>query len=85
MLYGKVLRSPLPHALIKSIVATEAMRLSGVKAVLTCKNVPEWIGGACPAVTGENQYHPSWEQRSVMLSVPPIQQWPSLPLVQRLP
>jgi xanthine dehydrogenase molybdenum-binding subunit len=45
MLYGKALRSPLPHALIKSIDTTEAMRLPGVKAVLTYKNVPGWMGG----------------------------------------
>jgi CO/xanthine dehydrogenase Mo-binding subunit len=35
MLYGKVLRSPLPHARIVSIDATGARRLSGVKAVVT--------------------------------------------------
>lgn len=45
MLYGKVLRSPIPHALIKSIDTTEAMRLPGVKAVLTYKDVPDWMGG----------------------------------------
>lgn len=45
MLYGKVLRSPLPHALIKSIDTVKAMGLPGVKAVLTYKNVPGWMGG----------------------------------------
>ncbi|MHB8918397.1 MAG: xanthine dehydrogenase family protein molybdopterin-binding subunit [Desulfocucumaceae bacterium] len=45
MLYGKVLRSPLPHALIKSIDTAKALRLPGVKAVLTYKNVPGWMGG----------------------------------------
>jgi len=45
MLYGKVLRSPLPHALIKSIDTAEALRLQGVKAVLTYKDVPDWLGG----------------------------------------
>jgi len=45
MLYGKVLRSPLPHALIKSIDTTEALRLPGVKAVLTYQNAPEWMAG----------------------------------------
>ncbi|MDO9534628.1 MAG: xanthine dehydrogenase family protein molybdopterin-binding subunit [Bacillota bacterium] len=45
MLYGKVLRSPLPHALIKNIDTGEAMRLPGVKAVLTYKDVPDWMGG----------------------------------------
>ena len=38
MLYAKVLRSPYAHARIKSIDASEAERLPGVKAVLTCKD-----------------------------------------------
>ena len=45
MLYGKVLRSPLPHANIKKIDASKAKRLDGVKAVLTYQDVPEWKGG----------------------------------------
>ena len=35
MLIGKVLRSPHPHALIKSIDTSKAEALTGVKAVLT--------------------------------------------------
>jgi 4-hydroxybenzoyl-CoA reductase alpha subunit len=35
MLYGKVLRSPLPHARILNIDTSKARRLSGVKAVIT--------------------------------------------------
>jgi len=35
MLYGKVLRSPFPHARILSIDASRARRLPGVKAVVT--------------------------------------------------
>ncbi len=38
MLYGKVLRSPHPHARIASIDTTEAEKLPGVKAVATYKN-----------------------------------------------
>lgn len=45
MLYAKVLRSPFPHALIKSIDTAKAMKLPGVKAVLTYKDVPDWMGG----------------------------------------
>jgi len=45
MLYGRVLRSPLPHALIKNIDTQEAERLPGVKALLTYKNIPDWMGG----------------------------------------
>jgi CO/xanthine dehydrogenase Mo-binding subunit/aerobic-type carbon monoxide dehydrogenase small subunit (CoxS/CutS family) len=35
MLYGKILRSPLPHAVIKNIDVTAAEKLPGVVAVLT--------------------------------------------------
>ena len=45
MLYGKVLRSPHPHALIKSIDKSRAASLKGVKAVLTWEDVPDWRGG----------------------------------------
>ncbi len=48
MLYGKVLRSPLPHANIKSIDVTEAKSFPGVKAVLTYKDVPDWMAGSAP-------------------------------------
>ncbi len=40
MLQGKILRSPLPHAKIKSIDTSEAAALSGVHAVITAKDVP---------------------------------------------
>jgi CO/xanthine dehydrogenase Mo-binding subunit len=39
-LNGKILRSPLPHALIKSIDIEEAKNLPGVVAVLTAEDVP---------------------------------------------
>lgn len=45
MLYAKVLRSPLPHALIKEIDAGRALAKPGVKAVLTYKDVPPWQAG----------------------------------------
>ena len=35
MLYGKILRSPYPHARIRAIDATQAEELPGVVAVLT--------------------------------------------------
>jgi CO/xanthine dehydrogenase Mo-binding subunit len=41
MLYGKVLRSQHPSAKILSIDTSEAERLSGVKIVLTAKDVPQ--------------------------------------------
>lgn len=40
MLYGKVLRSPYPHAKILSIRTDKAKQLAGVKAVLTHEDVP---------------------------------------------
>ncbi|OPY62506.1 MAG: 4-hydroxybenzoyl-CoA reductase subunit alpha [Syntrophorhabdaceae bacterium PtaU1.Bin034] len=45
LLYGRPLRSPHAHALIKSIDKTKALTLPGVKAVLTWKDVPDWRGG----------------------------------------
>ena len=39
-LHGKILRSPHPHALIKSITVEKAKDLPGVAAVLTAKDVP---------------------------------------------
>lgn len=39
LLYGKVLRSPLPHARILSVDTSRAERLSGVKAVVTGKDL----------------------------------------------
>ena len=41
VLYGKVLRSPHPHARINKIDATHAMALPGVKAVATAADLPE--------------------------------------------
>ena len=46
MLFGKVLRSPLPHARILSIKTEKAKRLHGVKAVLTAEDVPDRRYGA---------------------------------------
>ncbi len=45
MLYGKVLRSPYPHANIRQIDTSRAEAYPGVAAVLTYKNVPQWVDG----------------------------------------
>jgi CO/xanthine dehydrogenase Mo-binding subunit len=45
LLYGKVLRSPYPHARIKDIDTAKAEAVPGVAAVLTHKNVPDWRTG----------------------------------------
>jgi xanthine dehydrogenase molybdenum-binding subunit len=41
MLHGKVLRSPHAHANIKSIKIDKALKLPGVKAIVTHKDLPE--------------------------------------------
>src|SRR5258707_7034107 len=48
MLVGKILRSPHPHARIKSIDISAAEMLPGVKAVITRADFPE-IKAATPA------------------------------------
>jgi CO/xanthine dehydrogenase Mo-binding subunit len=48
MLYGRVLRSPYPHANIKNIDTSKAEAYRGVEAVLTYKNVPGWKSGLPP-------------------------------------
>jgi len=40
MLYGRVLRSPFPHAGIKNIDTSGAEKLAGVKAVVTYADTP---------------------------------------------
>src|SRR4029078_10190650 len=40
MLFAKLLRSPVPHALIKRIDVSKALDLPGVVAVITGKDLP---------------------------------------------
>jgi CO/xanthine dehydrogenase Mo-binding subunit len=49
-LIGKVLRSPLPHAVIKKIDAAEALAQPGVRAVLTYRDItgPNLFGAIIP-------------------------------------
>src|SRR6516164_3163731 len=42
MIWGKVLRSPHPHARIKSIDTAKAEKLAGVKAVVTAKDIVDF-------------------------------------------
>ncbi len=42
LLHGKVLRSPLPHAVVKHIDKAAAEALPGVEAVLTHADMPDW-------------------------------------------
>src|SRR5216684_3063002 len=41
MLHGKVLRSPHAHANIKSVKIDKALKLPGVKAIVTSKDLPQ--------------------------------------------
>ena len=45
-LYGKVLRSPHPHARILHLDTSRAERLAGVRAVVTHKDAPDVLHGA---------------------------------------
>ena len=45
MIWGKVLRSPLPHARILRIDTREAEQMPGVLAVLTAKDLPDTLTG----------------------------------------
>jgi CO/xanthine dehydrogenase Mo-binding subunit len=46
MLYGKMLRSPIAHGLIKKIDISRALKLTGVKAVITSADLPDAKHGA---------------------------------------
>ncbi|MBI5220133.1 MAG: molybdopterin-dependent oxidoreductase [Bacteroidia bacterium] len=49
MIYGKLLLSPVAHANIKSIDTSAALKLPGVKAILTGDDVPDVTWGTSPA------------------------------------
>jgi CO/xanthine dehydrogenase Mo-binding subunit len=44
LLYGKFVRSPYAHALIKKVDTKKALGLAGVKAVVTGKDAPDFLG-----------------------------------------
>ena len=53
MLFGRTLRSRYPHARIVSIDASEALKLKGVKGVLTGKDFNGWTWGWMPKTREE--------------------------------
>jgi len=55
MLYARVLRSPHPHARIRSIDASKALALPGVKAIVTHENC-RFVWGA-GSIAGGQQYN----------------------------
>ncbi|MEE8205266.1 MAG: xanthine dehydrogenase family protein molybdopterin-binding subunit [Dehalococcoidales bacterium] len=53
LLWGKILRSPYPHARLVHVDAGRARRLPGVKAVITGKDIPRVIYGIVPKAADE--------------------------------
>jgi xanthine dehydrogenase molybdenum-binding subunit len=66
MLYGKVLRSPHAHAKIISINAEKALRMPGVKAVVTAADFPELPDGS--AAAGEMRVNPRLLSSNILAS-----------------
>ncbi|MGE4091577.1 MAG: xanthine dehydrogenase family protein molybdopterin-binding subunit [Candidatus Binatia bacterium] len=64
LLHGKVLRSPHAHAKIKSIDVSEALKLPGVKAVITCKDLPPQQSGVVPM--GELAMNPHYMSMNLL-------------------
>ncbi len=56
MLHCAILRSPHPHALIKSVDASEALKHPGVSAVLTGEDVLKWTNPAMTVPDGWGVY-----------------------------
>ena len=46
MLFAKLLLSPMPHARVKSIDASAALAMPGVRAILTAEDLPGVVAGA---------------------------------------
>ncbi|HZT77698.1 MAG TPA: xanthine dehydrogenase family protein molybdopterin-binding subunit [Vicinamibacterales bacterium] len=55
MLFTKLLLSPMPHAIVRRIDASDALRMPGVKAILTADDLPD-LKGAERALTNEPLY-----------------------------
>jgi 4-hydroxybenzoyl-CoA reductase subunit alpha len=53
MLHGRILRSPLPHAKIFHIDTSKAEKLTGVKGVITGKDIPDRKFGIVPKAKDE--------------------------------
>jgi 4-hydroxybenzoyl-CoA reductase subunit alpha len=53
MLYGKILRSPVPHARILNVDTSKAEKLPGVKGVVTGREIPDRQYGIVPKAKDE--------------------------------
>jgi xanthine dehydrogenase molybdenum-binding subunit len=56
MLYARLLTSPIPHARIRGIDASRALRMEGVVAIMTADDVPPQAGLSNPILTNEPAY-----------------------------
>src|SRR5258705_2863606 len=56
MLFAKLLLSPMPHARVRSIDASAALAMPGVKAVLTADDLPDLGPNVERALTNEPFY-----------------------------
>jgi len=56
MLFCRLLTSPMPHARVRSIDASEALAMEGVVDVLTPDDVPRFRGTANPILNDEPRY-----------------------------
>ena len=75
MIWGKVLRSPHPHARIKSIDTSKAEAMPGVKAVMTAKDIVDFPVAKGPVMLGIQDMR--WMCRKVMART---MNWPWLEL-----
>src|SRR5882672_8603456 len=64
MIWGKVLRSPHPHARIKSIDTSKAEAMPGVEAVMTAKDIVDFPIAKGPVMLGIQDMR--WMCRNVM-------------------
>jgi CO/xanthine dehydrogenase Mo-binding subunit len=56
MLFCRLLTSPMPHARVRNIDASEALKLEGVAAVLTADDVPAMAPGDPPILAREAKF-----------------------------
>lgn len=56
MLFCRLLTSPMPHALVKHIDASEALKMEGVVAVLTPDDVPQVLPNEPPILAREPKF-----------------------------
>ncbi|MEK6561684.1 MAG: xanthine dehydrogenase family protein molybdopterin-binding subunit, partial [Candidatus Binatota bacterium] len=57
MHHAAVLRSPYPHAIIKSVDTSEALKMPGVRAILTGEDVARMSSPFLQAVEGPLEYY----------------------------